>query len=366
MNILCVIDNLCSGGAQRQMVELALGFKKNGHIVSFLTYNNSSFYNATLDKAAITITCIAEPNYLKRLLKMRSLIRKGNQDVVLSFLDTPNFICELSGLPWRKWKLVVSERSANPNILSSYKGKIFRIAHLLADKVVCNSYANANLLRKVSFNLIKNKIEVIYNFIDFQKWEHPDVEYVPRKDGKLHLLVAASHHYLKNAKGLVEAIHLLPHLYKSKLHVDWYGRQDSVEVLESFNETNQLVNKYNLNNVIQFHQPTNEMPKYMVKIDAVGLFSKYEGLPNAICEAMACGKPVIATNVSDIPLIVEEGITGFLSETCNPNSIQNTLQKLMDCSNEELLSLGKKGGKKAHMLFNENETVVKYENIFIK
>ena len=35
MNILCVIDILGSGGAQRQLVNIAIGFKERGHTVSF-------------------------------------------------------------------------------------------------------------------------------------------------------------------------------------------------------------------------------------------------------------------------------------------------------------------------------------------
>jgi len=38
MIILCVIDTLGSGGAQRQLVNIAIGFKERGHTVSFLVY----------------------------------------------------------------------------------------------------------------------------------------------------------------------------------------------------------------------------------------------------------------------------------------------------------------------------------------
>lgn len=363
MKILCVIDSLGSGGAQRQLVGLSISLKEKGHEISFLVYHKEDFFKHLLDAAKIPVICILETNYLLRLFKMRRSIRMGSYDAVLSFLQPANFICEIAGLPWRKWRLIVSERSANPYILTSLKVKIFLIAHFLADKVVCNSYANAKLLKKTFFNLLKNKIEVIYNFVDLKKWELQDVEYVPRRDGKVHLLVAASHQYLKNAKGLVEAIQLLPDFYKNKLKVNWYGRQDSIEVIKSFNEIKCLVSKYNLNDVIQFHQPTNELPKYMTETDAVGLFSFYEGLPNTICEAMVCGKPTIATNVSDIPLLVENGITGFLSETCNPDSIQNSLQNLLNCSNEELCKLGKNGKKRAHLLFSKEVTIDKFEKI---
>ena len=90
MKILCVIDSLCQGGAQRQLVELGLGFNEKGHSVSFLIYRQIPFFNYLLDNAGISINYIEEPNYFKRFLKIRSFIRKGRYDSVLSFLPDIN------------------------------------------------------------------------------------------------------------------------------------------------------------------------------------------------------------------------------------------------------------------------------------
>ncbi|PKP40931.1 MAG: hypothetical protein CVT96_07360, partial [Bacteroidetes bacterium HGW-Bacteroidetes-13] len=96
MKILCVIDSLGSGGAQRQLVNLAIGFKEKEHEVSFLVYHNLNFFQKQLDEAQIKIHYIVEPNYLKRLLKFRKFLRRGNQDAVLSFLEASNFMCEIA------------------------------------------------------------------------------------------------------------------------------------------------------------------------------------------------------------------------------------------------------------------------------
>ena len=208
MKILCVIDSLGSGGAQRQLVNLAIGFKGKGYEVSFLVYHSINFFKETLDENHIAVHEIIDPNYVKRLLKMRRFIRKGEYDSVLSFLEAANFICEISGLPWRKWKLVVGERSANPTILKSFKLKAYRWFHPLADYVVANSHANLSLIQKINPLLPKKKCQVIYNIVDFEKWK-PDENYIPLKEGKLRIIIAASHRYLKNLNGLVEAVNLL-------------------------------------------------------------------------------------------------------------------------------------------------------------
>ena len=43
MKILCLIDDLGSGGAQRQLVNLSKGFVSRGHEVSFLVYHPADF-----------------------------------------------------------------------------------------------------------------------------------------------------------------------------------------------------------------------------------------------------------------------------------------------------------------------------------
>src|SRR5690625_1899614 len=102
MKVLCLIDSLGSGGAQRQLIELAKGFKEKGHEVSFLTYHEINFFKPELDKVDIQVHTILEPNYLKRTLKIRKYIRNGNFDAVLSFLEGASFMAEIAGFPYRR------------------------------------------------------------------------------------------------------------------------------------------------------------------------------------------------------------------------------------------------------------------------
>ena len=44
---------------------------------------------------------------------------------------------------------------------------------------------------------------------------------------------------------------------------------------------------------------------------SIVLTSDYEGCPNAITEAMACGRASVATDVGDVPYLLEDGKTGF-------------------------------------------------------
>jgi glycosyltransferase involved in cell wall biosynthesis len=56
----------------------------------------------------------------------------------------------------------------------------------------------------------------------------------------------------------------------------------------------------------------------------------YEGLPLVVLEAMACGKPIVASNVSEIPQVVKSGENGFLVPPRDPNAIANAILEIYD------------------------------------
>src|SRR5690554_156774 len=91
--------------------------------------------------------------------------------------------------------------------------------------------------------LSDKKLQVIYNLIDFEKWQPKPENYIFRKNGKFNLIVVASHQYLKNLNGLVEAVNLLSDKEQSQLVVHWYGgeRLDS-----SKNEALEKIKQYDL------------------------------------------------------------------------------------------------------------------------
>lgn len=359
MKILCVIDSLGSGGAQYQLVELGLGFKEKGHVVSFLTYHNFPFYNSIIEKAEISITCLKETNYLNRLLKMRHFIRKGKFDAVVSFLEAPSFICEIAGLPFRNWKLVVGERNANPVILKSVKRKMYRWFHIFADYIVANSFANLQLVRTVNPLLQDKKCKVIYNSVDFIRWK-PVYDFTFRKNKKFKLVVAASQTYKKNFIGLIEAISLLSESERNKITVAWYGDRVTKPYADgSIIEAFKRIRSYGLDDIISVYPATHDITRIIQESDAVGLFSFYEGLPNAVCEGMACGKPVICPAVSDLSNLLSHDIN-LLCDPGKPQSIKQSISYLISLSNDQLSQIGTKNLKIARELFNRENNISGY------
>ncbi|NKI25226.1 glycosyltransferase [Arenibacter sp. 6A1] len=329
--VLCVIDSLGSGGAQKQLVELAKGFKEKGYSVSFLTYYNDNFYKKELDKHNISIRTIIEPNYVNRLFKMRAAIRQEKPDSVLSFLSAASFIATVSGFPSRKWKLVVGERSANPNILKSFKLRFYRWLHLFADYVAANSQANIDIVKKVNPLLPDKKCKVIYNAVKIQnKYNLTTI------NDKYRLVIGASHRRLKNLDGLIEAVNLLPLVNKKNLIIDWYGEKN---LDDSYSLGVDKIKSYKLSQLFNFHEPTTDLMNEIKHSSAIGLFSIYEGFPNFICEGMALGKPIICSPVSDLPVLLKDNINAFFFDPNDPQSIAESIVKLMDMDEGDIIKM---------------------------
>jgi glycosyltransferase involved in cell wall biosynthesis len=76
--------------------------------------------------------------------------------------------------------------------------------------------------------------------------------------------------------------------------------------------------------------PHEEVPWVMATGDVFVLPSLSEGLPTVVCEAMACGLPVVATAVDGTPEAVRDGETGYLVPPREPKALADALGRVLD------------------------------------
>ncbi len=115
MRLLFVIDHVGSGGAQRQLTELAIELRRRDHQVHFFLYARDDFHLDRLRCSGIEVFIHPKRSRFSfsPVLDLRRTIRRGNYDVVLSFLPTPNVYAILAGIFLRrKPPLIVSERTS--------------------------------------------------------------------------------------------------------------------------------------------------------------------------------------------------------------------------------------------------------------
>ena len=85
------------------------------------------------------------------------------------------------------------------------------------------------------------------------------------------------------------------------------------------------------------------IPEILSAIDLLVSPSLWEGFPNVILEAMAAGKPVVATSVGGTPELVVDGTTGILVPPSDPDALSKAIGKLLE--NPELRKIMGIAGK---------------------
>ena len=172
---------------------------------------------------------------------------------------------------------------------------------------------------------------------------------------------AARLEYLKGPLQLVEAFRLL-HATQSNIELriagDGSQRQEIVDTLRRHGLENKCHFFGIYNTVADRHQ-------FMQDIDVFVLPSLTEGTPNAIIEAMAHQKPIVATNVGGIPDLVDDEV-GVLVPPSDAQSLSEALAKL--AGDAELRhAMGVAGRKRYEELFTSQAVLPLlidfYENI---
>lgn len=144
------------------------------------------------------------------------------------------------------------------------------------------------------------------------------------------ILMIAEVNKNKNHQQMIQAVELLKQ------------RGKSVKVLcagegSLFDEVGAEVEKRGLSDCIQMLGYRTDI-KELIGVSDIGILLSYrEGLPRNIMELMACGKPVIGTNIRGIRDLVIDGETGFLVPVGDAVTTANCIEKLM--SNAELVSV---------------------------
>lgn len=367
MKLLFVIDCLGSGGAQRQMVNLAIGLSQRGHeIVIFTYYPNINHFNITLHNSGIQIIS-KKKNYrfdISIIIYLRNHIINGSYDGVLSFLDTPNFYSEIATIRLKNIILVVSERFMYPLNRMPINLLIFQQLHRLADYITVNSHhQRERMINKYAW--MKDKIATIYNGLDLKHFDYHPFQY-ENNNKEIVFLAIGSVALKKNVLNLIEALFIYRELYGSVPKIRWVGVISvSGEGKTTFDYANRLLEQYKLSDAWEWLGERSNIPQLLYEHDALIHPSFYEGLPNVVCEALGCGRPVLVSNVCDHPKLVCDSKNGFLFDPKSPDDIAKAIRKFSMLSVDERLKMGYYSRKYAENNLSLDKYIEQYEQLFI-
>jgi GalNAc-alpha-(1->4)-GalNAc-alpha-(1->3)-diNAcBac-PP-undecaprenol alpha-1,4-N-acetyl-D-galactosaminyltransferase len=363
---LFVIDNLTTGGAQRQMIILALGLMKRGYQVEIFCYAHGDLLAQPLYDAGIPIhwhfkRSRYSPNVI---IDLRNLINRGRFNLVLSFLSTPNFYAILAGrlLSIHRVPVIVSERFCDLPQGVSKTERFSRQFYRLATHVVVNSHhQRINLTNKYPW--ISKRISTIYNGYDLNYFIPAATE---PDNHPLKIISIASVSPYKNGMCLVEALNLLHLRDDLKPQVDWVGQLVMKgDRLEYLNKMKQAITDYGLDEQWQWMNQRLDIVNQLHQHDVLVHPSYGEGLPNVVCEALACARPVIVSDIFDHSQLVKHGESGYLFDYRNPSDLAEKIKIFMGLSPDERMQMGRCGRQYAEVNLSQEKLVNEYEHLFL-
>ena len=331
-NILLVVDSIANGGAQKQISLLAVSLKKLGFNVCLAFYHSHSlFYKEFLESNGIVLCAqdlTASKSRLSFVRFLREIIRSQSIGTTISFLDAPSIYCALATLCLNT-KLVTCKRNfskhKNVGVLGSW---LDRFAMFVAHRVVTNSYAEAQFLVS-SGKANRDKVATIWNGFE----RSPIVGRA--STGKVRrLLVAARVAEQKNVLSTVDALHILNCELGIEVSIDWAGSIDCSD--EYMHRLEKCLSRPELKDRWRWLGQVDDIPAIFPAYDAFLLPSLYEGLPNALCEAMAAGVPVIATDVCDNRRLLADGKNGVLASGTEPAEIAAAIRHFYSLTSEDI------------------------------
>lgn len=370
MRLLFVIDNLSTGGAQRQMVNLALGLRGRGHDISFFCYARGDLLAEPLRAAGIPIdTHLKRSRFSPSVIRaLRGQIRASKPDVVVSFLTTPNFyaiaatrlLAAVKPLGACRPLLVISERFYDPPEGVGWRQELIRQFYRLADCLTVNSHhQRINFCEKYPW--LRDCTYTIYNGYDLAAFHPPEAE--PCND-PLKLLSVASVSPYKNGLCLVRTLSILSTDYGLRPHVSWVGeRVMSSDRLQYLRRMQQEIAERGLTSQWTWLDPRPDIVALMHRHDLLVHPSYGEGLPNVVCEALACGRPVIVSHTLDHPRLVEHGLSGYLYDWRDPASLAHFIARFHALTPVQRKSMGSHGRRFAEQNLSLSRLADEYEDL---
>ena len=204
-----------------------------------------------------------------------------------------------------------------------------------------------------------DKIEVILRGVDTQLFHpnHQQRELVRKKFGVKHddiIILFAGR--LVPVKGIKYFVKMAKMLAKKNDRWKFLIAGDGVLRSKLEKETSQYRSS------IKFIGWRNDMPAVMNAADIFVLSSISEGCPNAVLEACACAKPVVATNVGATRDIILNGETGLLVEPRNVNALQDGLEQVVNSL--QRTKMGEKALQRVRKYFTWDVIISKCEKVY--
>ena len=326
-HVLLVLDQFpkALGGGERIVLRLAALLPQYGFRASILTFSvhpeSVALKSPPCPIYVLPLQRTYDVEAFRGALAFRRFLKKNRVEIVQTFFESSDLWAGFVTKTVPGTRLVWSRRDMG--ILRTSKHQIaYRLMAGAPDAV----FAVSDQVRQHCIDVDRidpAHVYTIYNGLNLADWETVSQ---PAKDPRTTLVTTAGN--IRRVKGhdifIRAAAAIVPRFPDVSFSI-------AGEVLEQdyFEELQTLVKDLKLAGQFHFAGGIANLRQYLATADIFVLPSRSEGFSNAIVEAMAASLPVIATDVGGNAEAVEDGVSGFLVPSEDPEELSIAISRLL-------------------------------------
>jgi glycosyltransferase involved in cell wall biosynthesis len=300
---------------------------------------------------------LGRPHTLRQMARVSRELRVRGTRIVHSYLFHANLFGTLAGRLARAPVVIVSKRSMDDYPRARDRWAC-RLSNWLADSVTAVAGAVRDHVHRVEGCPLE-KIVVIPNGVRGvvgAASPAPDAGLVRASAGDVVVGTITRLVWKRGHDDLLQAAALTRKRHPSARFVV-IGDGPLREELED------KARRLGLNGGVRFVGAVPEAARLLPQIDVFVLSSRWEGMSNSLLEAMAAGRPVVATSVGGNPEVVCHGETGFLVPPGNPEAMSDAIGRLL-ADRALAQRLGEAGRIRAESAFTLEAMVGRLEALY--
>lgn len=284
----------------------------------------------------------------KLFLAYRKLLKQVKPDLVITYTIKPNiyggFACRLLRIPYISTITGLGGAFDRKGLFLKMIVCMYRTGLRKAECIFFQNKENKGIFDGFR---IRGKKERLVNGSGVNLERHVFEEY-PKVGKTVFLFVGR----VMKERGILEFLEAAVRLHRDDVEFAILGYCD-----EDYQE---LLNEYEEKGIISQWGFHTEVHPFLTRAEAVVVASFHEGMSNALIEAAATGRPVIASDISGCREAFEEGVTGFGFTPGNADDLIGAMEKFLALSRQERARMGKAAREKMEREFDRKQVIRAY------
>jgi glycosyltransferase involved in cell wall biosynthesis len=325
LRVCYLIDELAAAGTETQLLALIRRVDRRKVRPYLCLLGGDSALSRALEPANVPtlrlgVRSLLSPRGVLRAARFVRFLRRERIDVVQAYFPDSSYF----GVPLA-WLAGVRHRVRTRNNSGHATTALHRRLGWLVNRFTTCTLANCGAARD---SLLRDEgpapesVHVLENGVDLERFEGLAPFEAKSTNRPPRIGVVANLRRVKGLDVLVTAAASLA-VRQHRFLVEIAGEGDERAALQRQIDASGLTDR------VVLRGACGDVPEFLSRLDVAALCSRAEGLPNAVLEYMAAGRPIVATRVGAVPELIEDGSHGLLVPPDAAGALADALERML-------------------------------------